>query len=89
MSSSMSLASGNPRCFLSTDEGKRAAQEGAEALSRAAKSLLRSTIVLAMVGLSFVEPRLLPLFALTVPFWIALELEIRLDAKMARRFTLR
>lgn len=89
MSLSMSLASGNPRCCLSTDEGKRAAQESVETLSRAAKSLLRSTIVLAMVGLSIVEPRLLPLFGMTVPFWIALELEGRLDARMARRFTQR
>ncbi len=87
MSFSVSLSSGNPRCFLSTDEGKRNVQGGLEALGRAAKSLLRSTFALSMVGLSVVEPRLLPLFAMTVPFWIALELEGRLDANLARRFT--
>jgi hypothetical protein len=86
MSFSMSFTSdrGNPRCFFTTDDGKRAVQESASAVGRAAASLLRSAIAFAMVGLSVVEPRLIPLFALAVPFWIALELEGKVTARATR-----
>jgi hypothetical protein len=82
MSFSISLPSapGNPRCLLRSEEGKRLARQSLSAARQFTTIALRVAITLLMIGLALALPRILPLFAMTVPFWIALELE----AKLAR-----
>jgi hypothetical protein len=45
------------------------------ALQRIAAYGFRIVLLAAMIGLALVLPRIEPLFALALPFWLALELE--------------
>ena len=77
MSPSISLvpAGASPCCPLVNEDTRRTLEHGADAARRIAAVVLRVVLALAMAGLGAAQPRLLPLFALTLPFWLAIELE--------------
>lgn len=53
-------------------------------LQRIAAAGLRLALASSMIALAVVEPRLWPSFALTIPFWIATELECLLARNRGR-----
>ena len=66
---------GRQPALLANEDAKRVAHHGVVTAGRIAAIGARIALALLMAGLGAAQPRLLPLFALTLAFWIAIELE--------------